>query len=471
MKNRFLLIFLSLLLSPFCLQATHTYGGYITYKHLNSLSYEFSVHIISDQSSPAFQRNTILIDYGDQSGLDTLYRTTIFPRFTDHVTVAVYSGVHTYSNNGGFRVSVTDPNRASGIVNVTNSIGQALYLETTLSTWENNQSVLFPQTAHFFIQTDSAFEHQINLRAFDLDGDRLEYELIDSRSGNSTPLSGYQIPSNVSINSQSGTISWQTDSVGRFLFTVLIREIRNANIISQTTVDFIIESRPDIGIPPLLDFNQSFQKDSCGVNSITISPGDTILFSPIARANNNSNSTGLDIKGILSAINSASYNTISVSSDSAVGSFRWITDSMDVRCEPYFLYLRTVQANQNSPLNTQQDYVLQVYVLDSANRFCDTICNSTIISVREAQPKEIRARIYPNPASELLSIELSDYDNKDGLSLQLFDLQGKLVDEKLLEPNQSSFNYRPKQKLKGIYILSLSSKKGEAIHRKLIFDN
>lgn len=463
-----LLVLTLLAFCPLLCIGSHSYGGWIEYSYVDSLQYEFKVYIIVDPNSPAVQRQEIPIDYGDQSGIDSIRRIQINPPLLNNVQLYVFSGTHTYSSKGEYTISVTDPNRIGQIDNAPNSLNQPLYLETSIKTGEKNQSVTFPQTPHFFITPDSIFQHQINLKAFDSEGDRLVYELINAKGSQSNILSGYQIPTNASINNQSGMIEWQTSLIGRFLFTVNIKEVRQDRVISNTTIDFVIESQPTHSIPPLLYINPLFQKDSCGVNSITLSPADTLSIAAKALAIETSNSSEVNINGVFPQSNGISYNTVFSSPDSAIGSLIWITDSLDARCEPYFIYLRSTQTYQNKPSIATRDYALQVYILDSANRFCDTVCNSTAISVKNLDREDIIARIYPNPSADFIVIELGDnHENK--LRLQLIDLQGRIIEETTIRNNQNKLTYQPNREVNGVYLLKLSSERGQITYRKVVF--
>lgn len=69
-------------------------------------------------------------------------------------------------------------------------------------------------------------------------------------------------------------------------------------------------------------------------------------------------------------------------------------------------------------------------------------------------------KVYPNPASEILTISLSSKQNVE-CSFQLFDLQGKQIDESIqMKSNETSIEIDVKNLPEGLYILSVITKEG-----------
>ncbi len=456
-------LFLLTAIFPLHLFATHTFGGYISYKTQGNLSYEFTVTLIVDINSPGNLRNTIPIDYGDQSGIDTLLRDSLF-QFRNNVYIARFKGTHNYTGHGSFTVSITDPNRFSGISNASNTSSQALYLETSLNTlWPNNSIKLF-EPAHYFVRSDSTLDQTINLLAFDEDGDQLIYELIDSKRANNLVLSNYQKPSTATINKRSGSLHWSPIGIGFYLFTVKISEVRNSQIVSYTTVDFIVESDPQNYKHPSFVTGSFLSKDSCGVYSNTFQAGDTIRFflNVLQKDTAHTSSpyypincfSGLDTTRSFCSFIYLGFNRYEIY-------FRWFTDSSDARCAPYPIYFRA-----NEQYETE-DFVYHVYVLDSSSTHCDTICDPTITSVDEIKSSPFSFEVYPNPTSNILNIDLGKNTLEGKLRLELINLHGQTIETRLFDSSSHGIRLRLQKLPTGIYFIRLMDE-GDFISEKKI---
>jgi hypothetical protein len=62
---------------------------------------------------------------------------------------------------------------------------------------------------------------------------------------------------------------------------------------------------------------------------------------------------------------------------------------------------------------------------------------SVVTGIHDVIDSDIDCSVYPNPASELLTLKIKNYDYS-GLSLKLFDSNGKLLMSKKAEGNETS---------------------------------
>lgn len=62
---------------------------------------------------------------------------------------------------------------------------------------------------------------------------------------------------------------------------------------------------------------------------------------------------------------------------------------------------------------------------------------SVITGLEEAKEINLSCSAYPNPTTDFLNLKVENYDNTN-LSYQLFDMNGKLLETKKLEGNQTS---------------------------------
>ncbi|MBK9190255.1 MAG: hypothetical protein IPM77_01485 [Crocinitomicaceae bacterium] len=100
--------------------ATHNRSGTIRYRHISGYKYEFTVTTCTKSSSEA-DRPELEVQWGDGSS-DTIPRISIelIPPYDVQINTYVYE--HTYTGPASYIVSVEDPNRNAGVVNISNSV-------------------------------------------------------------------------------------------------------------------------------------------------------------------------------------------------------------------------------------------------------------------------------------------------------------------------------------------------------------
>ena len=111
------------------LQATHNRAGSITYRHLSGNTYEFTVKTCTKSTSDA-DRPELEIKWGDGT-LDTIDRISINASPLYDVQENVYIGTHDFTGPGSYIISVEDPNRNAGIVNISASVDQRFCVQAT----------------------------------------------------------------------------------------------------------------------------------------------------------------------------------------------------------------------------------------------------------------------------------------------------------------------------------------------------
>ena len=128
MKLKFYLVIAFFLFLTYS-YATHERAGEIMYRHINGLTYEVTILTYTYSPSPA-DRPQLTINWGDgtSSVLERFEKTPI----TNIIQRNVYIGEHTYVGGGIFTLSMEDPNRNYGIVNIPNSVNIPFYIQTEL---------------------------------------------------------------------------------------------------------------------------------------------------------------------------------------------------------------------------------------------------------------------------------------------------------------------------------------------------
>lgn len=269
MKKLCLLLFL---LQGLFLHATHNRAGEITYKHVSGLTYEFTFTIYADPTLPAFQRRLIEVNWGDNTGRDSVTQTRVIP-ITTNVSRRDFVSRHTFPAPGNYTVSINDPNRNAGIDNIDNSSAVPFYVESLirispLGNFSNNSPELLNPPI------DNACLGQVfihNPGAVDEDGDSLVYLIARSKGIAGRIAPGYVFPpaaSNVQGNTGSGTISvnsstgdliWDLPSEsGTYNVAIKIQEYRNGFLIGEVVRDMQINVFPGCGNrPPEIITNQA----------------------------------------------------------------------------------------------------------------------------------------------------------------------------------------------------------------------
>ena len=323
--------------------ATHNLAGDITYRHISGLTYEFTVTIFSDGNSPAIERREIEINWGDNTGLDSLtiaeqtqVGTNDFPIFK-----RVWRGTHTFPGGAfTFKISVEDPNRNANVVNMDNSINVPFTIETelTISPFSStpNNSVQLRNDPLDDACTGARYEY--NPGAFDPDGiDSIAYRLAPSKAARNITAPGYFFPAasdSIVVDPITGNLIWDSPTTpGLHNVAILIIEYRNGIKIGSVLRDIQINviagcnnNPPNILADQLVCVEAGntlnttiLGQDSDGVDDVTLSATGEVLEPPIA-------SRTVFNSGIVGNPTSAS--------------FIWNTECVDVRKRTYQLSIK-----------------------------------------------------------------------------------------------------------------------------------
>jgi hypothetical protein len=208
--NLFRLLWIILLLfTGFRGYSTHNRAGEITYRSLVGLTYEVTILTYTYTPSPA-DRQQLDISWGDGS-ISTLQRT-LKVNLPNDVSRNIYVGTHTYSGPGTFKLSVFDPNRNAGVINIVYSVNVPFYIESVLRVSQflgtNSSPVLLnPPLDHGCV--NKPFWH--NPGAYDPDGDSIVYSLIACKGELGLAIPHFTMPQAsqyISIDPHTGTLSW-----------------------------------------------------------------------------------------------------------------------------------------------------------------------------------------------------------------------------------------------------------------------
>ncbi len=270
-----------LLLASVATYATHNRAGEIVYSHISGTTYQITVNIFSDPTSPAFQRKEIVIDWGDNTDRDSITQTIVYPKLTDNIQKRSWIVRHTYPGPGNYTISVTDPNRSGDVDNITNPSGVPFYIEcllriSPLGSLKNNSPVLLNDPI------DNACAGQIfihNPGAVDPDGDSLAYELAPSYADRGIIAPGYEYPPSsnpIYVDARSGDLVMNVPfAVGLFNVSIRIKEYRNNVLIGSVLRDLQIQVYPGCNNnAPVISANSQYCVEAGRQLSFTVTASD-----------------------------------------------------------------------------------------------------------------------------------------------------------------------------------------------------
>jgi gliding motility-associated-like protein len=248
----FLLLVVLLVVSQ--LAATHNRAGEITFIQKGPLTFEATITLYTKTSSVAADRDSVEIFWGDGSS-QFLVRSNGwgYPQPND-VKISYYIGTHTYPARGTYTMSMLDPNRIAGILNVNfpDSESVPFYLETTFTILnsqfqgENNSAVLLQAPIDIGC-VGQIFKHNPNV--YDPDGDSIAYELIIPLQAKNTVVPDYKYPQIIgsgpnnifSFNIKNGDLIWNTPQIaGDYNVAFKVKEFRKGLLITSIIRDMQI---------------------------------------------------------------------------------------------------------------------------------------------------------------------------------------------------------------------------------------
>ena len=340
-------LFSFLILSvPICIWGSHNRGGEITYVHLGGLTYEFTITTCTDLGSVSgADRPELYLDFDlgtPFSQRDTLQRVSQQPLSLNHKK-NTYVGIHTFTSTGTHRVSMEDPNRNAGILNIwpggnsddiVFALESFLIISPVLGASGGNNSVQFtecPCPAVGCVNKPYCY----NPMGYDPDGDSLSYELGIPLGAGALPLilgNFYVFPDavgggNLSIDPINGTVCWYNPMlVGEYNFTIKISEWRNGYLIGSVLRDI-----------------QLTVKNNCNNNPPYITPISDTCIKAGSTININVQGTDQDLDFISLSVSGLPFNlnnsqaTFSSVATSGIanGIFQWSTTCNHIQQSAY----------------------------------------------------------------------------------------------------------------------------------------
>ncbi|MBN1338122.1 MAG: gliding motility-associated C-terminal domain-containing protein [Bacteroidales bacterium] len=336
-------VLLSLLSVTICLVswATHERAGEIIYRHIADLTYEITLITYTYAPSPA-DRPELEIKWGD--GTSAIVPRNNYVDLTPYIRRNIYIGLHTYTGPATYKISLEDPNRNYGIINIPNSVNIPFYIETELVInpfLGNNNSVVLLNPPLDYGCVNRVYIH--NPGTYDPDGDSLSYKLVECRGANGLPIPGFEFPQAstlFAIDPYTGDIIWDSPELqGEYNVAFIIEEWRKGQRIGYVTRDLQIKIIACANYPPEIETID----DTC------VEAGDYLKFSVTA-----SDPDGDNV--VLSATGSPFQVTDSpaqfqlLETDSAL--FSWNTNCSHVQKNPHPTYFKATDNNDTLNLTS-----------------------------------------------------------------------------------------------------------------------
>ncbi len=353
-KVFFIGLFLFFITAP--VHATHQRAAEITYKHLTGLTYEFTITMFTRTSSPADDtRNTMPIVWGDGTSGE-LPRIDFYP-IGDDISYNRYVGNHTFPAPGNYTISVEDPNRNNGVVNIPNSVNVPMYIESYLVInpflgYNNSVQLLNPPIDAGCV--GKLFVH--NPAAYDPDGDSLSYRLVVCKGAGGADIPGYTFPmasEYFRIDSVTGDLQWKTPVIqGEYNVAFVVEEWRAGTLIGSVRRDMQINIVTCDHDPPYIET----------VDDTCVTAGDTLSFYATAIDPDGTNVTLTAFGGPFEQSSSPAmiYPDPASGNDTVTTQFLWKTKCAHVRKKPYGV---TFKARDNGfPVNLVGFKTVNIFV-------------------------------------------------------------------------------------------------------------
>jgi gliding motility-associated-like protein len=333
--------------------ATHNRAGEITYKQISDLTFEITIWTYTYTLSAA-DRNQLPVDWGDGT-------TSIAPR-VEKVSLPNfyrrnrYIVRHTYPGPGVYRITVQDPNRNYGILNIPNSVNVVFSIQTTLmvnSGLGGNSTPLLLNPPYDKAARGRLFIH--NPAAYDEDGDSLAYSLAICTREDGIPIENYTFPpasDTLYVDPVSGDLVWRTPvDTGKYNVAMNIEEYRYGVKIGNVVRDLQIDVHETDNNPPVTEPLRDF----CVV------AGDTVVYTITSTDEDNDSIRHLVTGGVFYQDHSpAEFKTIFSELGKVTSVFRWKTVCTHARKQPYTVIIKAEDDNSDLSLVDISNFNIRV---------------------------------------------------------------------------------------------------------------
>ena len=442
------ILFLCLLTSGL-LMATHNRAGEITFEQIDQTTIRATITTFTKASSLPADRDSLEICWGDGNCSFLVRANGTGEILPQDYKISRYVGQHTYNQMGTYQISMTDPARNSGILNVNSPDSDLVpfHLQSTVSLLamsnieKGNRSpqILEPPIDVGFVR--QTFMHTPN--AIDLDGDSVAYRLVSPLMSNGEPVPNYLQVDEIgagedntySFDETTGLFVWNSPQlVGQYNIAIQINSYRNGELMDMVLRDMQILIQPDGNLPPVIEGLIAEDEE------ITVAVGETVELAFTATDNEDGavdGSPDITITGEVLELGASVniYRTFGANN----GEFSWTVGPDAVRTTPYQIAVKAVDRNGLSTFR-----VIKIKVRDASTNLI-------------AAFDEEGYALYPNPASHRAFLEIPDNLINESLEIMVFDQLGRRVQRIEIDGANSTMELPLQQLENGTYIIYIQS--------------
>jgi hypothetical protein len=230
-------IILLFLFSGLFVMGSHNMAGDLTYTHLSGNSYKFTVRTFTSTANTTADRCELVVHFGNG---DSAYAprsngpigscvnakmgdATSFCFSTNKINI--YEVIYSYSAYGTYKITVDDPNRSSGILNIANSVNSPFHLEAELVINPFLGANSSPTLNIPLVCSPPYSPYYYNPGTIDPEGDSLYYEnFLRGSAGYTDPMASTAFY----IDSLTGDVIWnQPITIGNYVYDIRITEWKN----------------------------------------------------------------------------------------------------------------------------------------------------------------------------------------------------------------------------------------------------
>lgn len=223
-RHAIILFAVMLFLNPEKALATHNRAGSIWIEQIGPLSIRATIITYTKASSVNADRDTLDLNWGDGSPIIKVARSNGGGRgviLAGDIKYNEYVATYTYPGRGTYVVSMTDPNRNGGILNVNfpNSDAVPFYIQTVYSFLNSNfqgtnttPRLLQPPIDKGCVGKTFVY----NVNAYDPDGDSLAYRMITPMQDKGLNVPLYEFPDRINVSPAKPNVITLDERTGQF---------------------------------------------------------------------------------------------------------------------------------------------------------------------------------------------------------------------------------------------------------------
>jgi gliding motility-associated-like protein len=302
-------------------------------------------------------RDTLEISWGDGTTEKVLRSNGTGDILPNDTKRNFYISTHTYSGRNSYTISMTDPNRNEGILNIRNSVSIPFHIETVFTFLSSqfqgtNSTPILLQPPIDVGCVKKPFIHNPN--AYDPDGDSLAYRLTVPLQFQNNPVPLYEFPNqiqpglnnSITMDEMTGEFRWVSPQVaGEYNIAILVISYRRGIAIDSTIRDLQILINPCNNNPPVVTTNTKF----------CIIAGNTLNFEVIANDQDQRDSVILSALGgpFQQLTNPATFvSPAQLNAPIVTGKFNWNTDCNHISGQNYSVVFKAVDKQGLADLKT-----------------------------------------------------------------------------------------------------------------------